>query len=782
MKRIRLSHYFSLTTALLLTIAVFAFALLVRFIAKLDLVYDLQLTLFLLSSVILIALSLFFILFMRDAHSVIHKQKNALIAANNQLELRVQERTEALVKKEQLLDTVLNEIPSPVVLKDHKGDFLLGNQAVATLYNTIPEAMVGKHDGDFGVPKEMADFFRQNVLSIMEKGETEVVLEDSMDAATGEIRHFKSIKKPFKNNIGENQILVIATEITDIVRAQRLVKESEKRLSFVLEAIGEGVWDWHIPERNVVHNAYWCQMLSVNDALLEHSIDFFASLLYEEDRERVMMAINTAMKHDIFYTSEHRMLKADGSLIWVNDRGRVVERNAQGEPLRMVGSIRDITEFKSSQAQIQYLADYDVLTGLCNRSMLEKRLAKLLVTAINQRPLAILFIDLDRFKTINDSLGYHVGDQLLVEVTNRIRALVRVQDIVARFGGDEFVVVQTEMVSEIESVQLAEKIIAALSEIYSIENHQIYTSTSIGISLYPNDAVGADDLLKAADTAMYVAKKLGGNNAQFFASSMNEVANERLLLERDLHHALDRQQLELYYQPQVNAHDQTLVGVEALLRWHHPERGLVSPLTFIPIAEDSGQIIQIGYWVLEEACRQRAAWREAGMENISIAVNLSAHQLRSSTLVSHVQQLLEQYQLKSGDLEIEITESTVMVDPQQAIERLNALRKLGVHLSIDDFGTGYSSLAYLKLLPINMLKLDRAFVKDLEVDENDAAICKATIALAHNLGLQVVAEGVENEAQSTFLRQLNCDYFQGYLFGKPEPALDWIKRWQEHHG
>ena len=236
MKRIRLSHYFSLTTALLLTIAVFAFALLVRFIAKLDLVYDLQLTLFLLSSVILIALSLFFILFMRDAHSVIHKQKNALIAANNQLELRVQERTEALVKKEQLLDTVLNEIPSPVVLKDHKGDFLLGNQAVATLYNTISEAMVGKHDGDFGVPKEMADFFRQNVLSIMEKGETEVVLEDSMDAATGEIRHFKSIKKPFKNNIGENQILVIATEITDIVRAQRLVKESEKRLSFVLAA------------------------------------------------------------------------------------------------------------------------------------------------------------------------------------------------------------------------------------------------------------------------------------------------------------------------------------------------------------------------------------------------------------------------------------------------------------------------------------------------------------------------------------------------------------------
>jgi len=250
------------------------------------------------------------------------------------------------------------------------------------------------------------------------------------------------------------------------------------------------------------------------------------------------------------------------------------------------------------------------------------------------------------------------------------------------------------------------------------------------------------------------------------------------MIERDLRHAIERQQLEVYYQPKVNAQNQTLVGVEALLRWHHTERGLVPPLTFIPVAEESGQIIQIGLWVLEEACRQSAAWREAGVNNVSIAVNLSVQQLRSPDLISHVQRLLKQYHLRADDLEIEITESTLMSDPEQAIEQLNALRSLGVCLSIDDFGTGYSSLAYLKLLPIHILKLDRAFVKDIETDENDAVICKASIALAHSLGLKVVAEGVENEVQSAFLCQLNCDYFQGYLFGKPEPAAYWLAQWQ----
>ena len=392
--------------------------------------------------------------------------------------------------------------------------------------------------------------------------------------------------------------------------------------------------------------------------------------------------------------------------------------------------------------------------------------------------MAVIFIDLDRFKIINDTLGHHVGDLLLIEVANRLRSCVRESDIVARLGGDEFVVALTSLTTDMDAAHVAKKIIAILDTPCTIEGKLLHTTPSVGISLFPDNGEDVDGLMKNADTAMYCAKDKGRNNFQFFSATMTAAATERLEIERDLRSALKNNEFELHYQPQVCASLGLVRGVEALIRWHHPERGLIPPLKFIPIAEECGLIEAIGGWVLEEACRQMAQWRKAGFGLKHVAVNLSAHQLRSPDLASHVKRVITRFGLAPGELELEITESVAMEDPERAIGQLRLLRESGVDLAIDDFGTGHSSLAYLKLLPIHTLKLDRAFVRDLETNENDAAISSATIALAKILGLRVVAEGVETEAQRNFLSNQACNLLQGYLFGKPEPADLLTARWE----
>jgi EAL domain-containing protein (putative c-di-GMP-specific phosphodiesterase class I) len=326
------------------------------------------------------------------------------------------------------------------------------------------------------------------------------------------------------------------------------------------------------------------------------------------------------------------------------------------------------------------------------------------------------------------------------------------------------------MVAAADAASVANKVLHRLAEPYPIDGHVLHSSPSIGIGIFPSDGENAEQLMQAADTAMYCAKDQGRNNAQYFTAAMNADAMERMTLERELRTALQEGQLELHYQPQVCMHNRAICGVEALVRWRHPERGLIPPLAFIPIAEESGLIESLGLWVLNEACRQLAVWRAQGIDGIRMAVNLSARQLRAEGLVEAVAAAMQRHGLGRGDLELEVTESVAMADPEHAIGRLQALRNLGIDLAIDDFGTGYSSLAYLKLLPIQTLKLDRSFVKDIETDENDAAISAATIALAHSLGLKVVAEGVETEAQGRFLEEHDCDFLQGYLHGRPEPA------------
>ncbi|MBS1191862.1 MAG: diguanylate cyclase domain protein [Rhodocyclaceae bacterium] len=478
---------------------------------------------------------------------------------------------------------------------------------------------------------------------------------------------------------------------------------------------------------------------------------------------------------------EEPQTSAGGHSIWLQT-SKVPLRDENDQVIGVLGIYSDITERKAADTQLEFLAHHDTLTGLQNRFSLQGRLDQALATVRRQQGgLAVIFMDLDRFKTINDTLGHGVGDELLLQVAARLKESVRDSDIVARQGGDEFVVVLTDVDGTATTVRVAEKILARLRQPYYIKGRELHSTPSIGIALYPADGEDAETLMKNADTAMYQAKAQGRNTIKFFAASQNRVALERMQLESDLHRALEQAQFELHYQPQVDSRGR-FVRFEALLRWRHPRDGLVSPARFIPLAEESGLIRPIGEWVVAEACRQLRAWREGGLGRISVAVNVSAAQLRSPTLVDSVERALAEHGLSGGDLELEVTESVAMHDPEASIRQLVSLRDLGIRLAIDDFGTGYSSLSYLKRLPIDSLKLDQSFVRDIETDPNDVAICAATIALAHTLGLTVVAEGVETPAQRDFLITQRCDFLQGYLFSKPLPAGEAAAFVRQHQG
>lgn len=445
----------------------------------------------------------------------------------------------------------------------------------------------------------------------------------------------------------------------------------------------------------------------------------------------------------------------------------------------LIGVAIDITERKRAEDRLVQLANYDALTGMPNRALFRDRLTHAIAQAHrNKRLMALLFLDLDRFKMINDSLGHHVGDELLKAVAERLKCNARANDTVARLGGDEFTVI-LEGVTDIEDpTTVARKILDVMSKPFYLDGHEVFVTASLGITVYPLDGRNIDDLLKNADTAMYRAKEQGRNNYQFYTEDMNAQAVEHLILESSLRHALERHEFILHFQPQVDLHSREITGMEALLRWAHPEFGLLQPAQFIPLAEETGLITSIGTWVLEAACTQAVAWQSEGLANVRIAVNLSARQFRQENLVEIVSKTLADTGLNPQFLELEITESFLLDNVDSAISTLKKLHNLGVQISIDDFGTGYSSLSYLRRLPLNSLKIDQSFVHDISAKNDDAAIAEAIIAMAQSLRLRVMAEGVETEEQLYFLRTRGCDYGQGFLICRPIPAeeiLAWCK-------
>jgi diguanylate cyclase (GGDEF)-like protein len=448
-----------------------------------------------------------------------------------------------------------------------------------------------------------------------------------------------------------------------------------------------------------------------------------------------------------------------------------VVRNARGEIDFHIASFADISEQKATEERIRHVAHHDALTGLPNRLHLQISLEQAIASAKRENEeVAVMFIDLDRFKIINDTLGHNVGDGLLVKVAGRVRECVRERDLVARLGGDEFVVVLNGSAVVNAAAHVAEKILGSLSRPYRIDGHVLHSSSSIGISLYPHDGDSIESLMKTADTAMYHAKAMGRNNFQFFSPEMNQSSNERLQMENSLHRALECGEFAVHYQPQADIASGLLVGAEALIRWHHPERGMVSPLEFIPLAEENGMILPIGTWVLREVCRQAKAWRELGLTDLRFAVNLSPRQFRQENLAGNILDILREFDVPASALELEITEGSVMENPDAAVILLHQLSLHGLSISIDDFGTGYSSLSYLKRFPVGKLKIDRSFVMDIPGDPDDSAIAIAVIQLARSLGLKTVAEGVETAEQRQFLSGQGCDMLQGYWYSKPLDA------------
>jgi diguanylate cyclase (GGDEF)-like protein len=440
----------------------------------------------------------------------------------------------------------------------------------------------------------------------------------------------------------------------------------------------------------------------------------------------------------------------------------------QGDGYVVGRAIRSAIERKRTELKLQRLAHYDNLTGLANRTLFHKRLEHALARAARcQGGVALMVMDLDRFKTINDTLGHHAGDRMLVQVAERLKPCVREQDTVARLGGDEFTIILERVSTTEEAAVVARKIIDAMSAPFELEAQSIYVTPSIGITLFPYDDDGVDGLLKNADAAMYQAKAKGRNGFQFFTAGMNERSVERLKIEVGLRQAIENEELLLHYQPKVNLQTGRIQAMEALVRWQRPATGLVPPMDFIPIAEDTGLIIPIGEWVMRKALAQTRIWLDNGLPVARVAINMSARQFRQSDLAAFISEALRESGLNGEHLEIELTESALMEDMSASVAVLQHLKKLGVRVAIDDFGTGYSSLNYLKRFPIDTLKIDRSFVSDIPNDQDDATITTAIIGLAHNLRLNVIAEGVETPEQVEFLRANRCDEAQGFLFSRP---------------
>lgn len=577
----------------------------------------------------------------------------------------------------------------------------------------------------------------------------------------------------------ENGQLVLRTlvlqNITERKLARTTLQATEDRWRLAMESTGDGVWDWHL-QSGVEHlskrlvEMYGFAEGEIPDLPTELDRRTHPEDLPQMHRDRDdHFAGRTAS-----YSNEHRVRCKDGSWKWVLSRGMVISRDAQGQPLRMIGTHTDITDRKTSEALIRQQAFFDTLTGLPNRRMLRDRLEQEIKRCKRDaQQLAILFIDLDHFKEVNDTLGHGNGDLLLVEAARRIQSCVREADTVARMGGDEFTVILSEVADVSRLEPTLQKILRAVEQVFQLGSEQVFVSASIGITLYPLDATDIEDLFKNADQALYVAKGAGRNRFSFFTPALQEAAQTRVRLANDLRCGLQEQQFRLVYQPIVNLTTGVVHKAEALIRWQHPTRGLISPAQFIPIAESSGLIVEIGEWVFQQAALQVQAWRSRLHPDFQISINKSPVQFHHEG--EGRQPWAAQLQalgLPGSSMVVEITEGLLLDTSSRVCDRLLELAAAGIQASLDDFGTGYSALSYLQRFAIDFIKIDQSFVRHLAPDSTELALCKAMVAMAHALGMQVVAEGVETAQQRDLLTAMGCDYGQGYLFSRPVSRAD----------
>ena len=659
-------------------------------------------------------------------------------------------------------EQVLTSLPSGVMVVDAARQVRTINPAMCTMLGVAAPPSVGIDFLPIPALREAID-----VALRAPAHREELMLTLQPGGLSGQPRYLRcALSRVWLD--GEDLLLLIAEDLTAPMRAKAALHDSEERFRIAFDHAAVGLAQAARDGRWLSANRKFQDIVGYSEEELKAMN--FRDMSLDQELPASEAPLRMLLAGEIpSYAIEKRYVRKDGEPVWVNVAvSRMV--SSRGDVNLMI-VVEDIARRKQYEHELRHMASHDVLTGLANRSLLMDRLDQALALAHRSgHQVAILFIDLDRFKTINDSLGHEAGDHVIIEAGRRLSSMVREGDTVARLGGDEFVVLMPDLDDAGGAAVLSAKLLEALLLPMNVLGNEFSPVGSIGISIYPRDGIDSNALLKNADAAMYRAKELGRGNFQFYTEEMNARTLDRLRLESGLRRALERHEFVLHYQPQIDLATGVQVGVEALLRWCPPGSEPIAPAEFIPIAEETGLIVQIGAWVLRAACEQLVAWRDAGLPSMTVAVNLSARQFHQQNLVQLVGQILAETGCDAAQLELEITESVVMADPVGATATLQELSDMGVSLSIDDFGTGHSSLSYLKRFPIHALKIDRSFVRDLTTDADDAAIVCAVIALAHTMQLKVIAEGVETEEQLAFLREHRCDQFQGYFFSPPVSA------------
>lgn len=630
----------------------------------------------------------------------------------------------------------------------------------------------------------------ENIRSVPEYINTPILMMTGLDdhisiGRAYEVGATDFVTKPINWVILSHRIrymLRACDTMTQLEDSNVLLRKSEARLANAQKIAQLGNWEWNLCSNEMYWSPEMFDLLAVNQGKRSASYTSFLKFIHPDDRESVECALDKAIQEQQGAYIEHRIIDSNGQERVVEQQTAVYQQD-DGEHVILTGTIQDVTEKKRSEEKMRYMAYYDNLTGLPNRRLFKERSATVIKQSLRyNRMMALFFLDLDHFKRINDTLGHTMGDNLLKACAKRLRQVVRDADViaspkdqdsetmVARFGGDEFTLLISDIAQATDAAKVARRILKSFAQPLKLAGRDIYISTSIGISVFPADGDDVETILRNADVAMYHAKDSGRNNYQFYSQSMNAKAFERLALENNLRKALEKQELVPYYQPKFSLHNNKLTGFEVLLRWCHPDIGLVAPSEFISIAEETGLIIPIGEWILMASCQQLKYWHDIGFSDLTLAVNISSHQFKNENLVNCLRNVIAATNISPDKLELEITESVIMDNCEETVLKLEELKQIGVSLAIDDFGTGYSSLSYLKRFPIDHLKIDKSFIHDITIDPDDAAISKAVIVLSHSLNLTVTAEGVESVEQLEFLAEHNCDEVQGFLFSKPVNA------------
>jgi diguanylate cyclase (GGDEF)-like protein/PAS domain S-box-containing protein len=681
---------------------------------------------------------------------------------------------EALRTSMALYHSLVQNLPQNIIRKDLEGRFTFANTQFCATIGRRLEEVLGRTDFDL-FPPALARKYQEDDRRVIKAGKTFETVEEHHPPGK-DLLYVRVVKTPIHDARGYVAgVQCMFWDITDLHNAQRALESSEQRYALAVEGAKDGLWDWDLRSGEIYFAPRWKSMLGHEGDEIGKSPEDWMKRVHPDDVEKLKTDLAAhVLGKTAHFENEHRMLHKDGGYRWMLSRGIGV-RARTGKAIRIAGSQTDITDRKRFEEQLAQQAFYDALTGLPNRALFMDRLT-LAVTRARRRKSAmfsILFLDVDRFKDVNDSLGHLKGDLLLTAIARRLETCVRPGDTVARLGGDEFTILLDDMRDEEDAVHVANRILEQMGKPFLLEGHEVFATVSIGIA--PGaDYEMPDDLLRDADTAMYRAKERGKNCYEVFDAAMHSRAVARLQLETDLRRAIDRKEFRVYYQPIVSLLTNGLVGFEALVRWQHPQRGLVAPAEFLPLAEETGLILPIDHWVLREAARQTRDWqkRYPSAKDLRINVNLSTKQFSQSGLVDRVKDVLAQTGLDGRHLTLEITESAIMEESKALSEMLEQIRRLDIRLYLDDFGTGYSSLGYLHRFPIHSLKIHSSFVGQLGKEDDPGQLVRTITTLAENMSMGVVAEGVETREQLTKLRDLRCQRVQGYFFSKPLGAAD----------